>query len=279
MKSVIDILNLTLLFHCPFELCIWIDRLINSPVFQLYQSERTTLDHQHSSRFRTIERQDSFDLSCEPVIRCGRGGSVRVVRPQPRTQSLDLSHHVLESDLSSPMERNSQLAFSTPSDIFRSCASIAQTSVDSSFEPKTEDGGVPRLTNGSHSLSFKEDRATGENIGAMVEPTGDFAGTGVENSDASAAEPKGSSPVLEASSEKKQELPQEPSDQGSSSSGPVSEGDSGFDPNVEGGEEDGSGSGGTAGVEESSAAEGRGSDSSPRGKAQGKKKGKAHFTH
>lgn len=218
------------------------------------------LDLQHSSRFRTIERQDSFDLSCEPVIRCARGGSVRVVRPQPRTQSLDLSNHVLHTDLSSPMERNSHLAFSTPSDIFRS----AQTSVDSPFEPKTEGDGAPKMANGSRSAGRKEGGAAGE------EPSGDAV---EESSDAIAAEPKSSCLVLEASGEKKQEAPAEPSDQGSSGSGPVSEGDSGIDPNVEGGEEDGGGGGPAGGGER------RGSDASPRAKAQGKKKGAVYFSH
>uniref|UniRef100_A0A667XV65 phosphatidate phosphatase n=1 Tax=Myripristis murdjan TaxID=586833 RepID=A0A667XV65_9TELE len=43
-----------------------------------------------SSHFRTIERQDSFDMGFEPTITCGRVGSVTVVRPQPRSRSLDL---------------------------------------------------------------------------------------------------------------------------------------------------------------------------------------------
>ncbi|XP_075870462.1 phosphatidate phosphatase LPIN2 isoform X4 [Nelusetta ayraudi] len=228
----------------------------------LYQSERTTLEMQHSSRFRTIERQDSFDLSCEPVIRCGRAGSVRVVRPQPRTQSLDLSNHVLETDLSSSMERNSHLAFSTPSDLFRSCASTAQTSVDSPLEPKIEDEGTSKLTNGSRSPAFKEGRAAVENIG----PLADAVGAGMENSDASAAESKSGCAVSG-----KQEAPPEPSDQGSSSSAAVSEGDSGIDPSVEGAEEDG---GGPAGAEESAAAERRAADASARAEPQGKRKGK-----
>lgn len=219
------------------------------------------LEMQYSSRFRTIERQDSFDLSCEPVIRCGRAGSVRVVRPQPRTQSLDLSNHVLETDLSSSMERNSHLAFSTPSDIFRSCASTAQTSVDSPLEPKIEDEGTSKLTNGSRSPGFKEGRAAVENIG----PLADAVGAGMENSDASAAESKSGCAVSE-----KQEAPPELSDQGSSSSAAVSEGDSGIDPSVEGAEEDG---GGPAGAEESAAAERRAADASPRAEPQGKRKG------
>uniref|UniRef100_A0A8C9X0L0 phosphatidate phosphatase n=1 Tax=Sander lucioperca TaxID=283035 RepID=A0A8C9X0L0_SANLU len=61
----------------------------------LCQSERTPLELQHispsdSSHFRTIKRQDSFDKDYEPVISCGRAGSVTVVRPQPRTHSPDL---------------------------------------------------------------------------------------------------------------------------------------------------------------------------------------------
>lgn len=183
---------------------------------------------------------------------------MRVVRPQPRTQSLDLSDHVLETHLSSSTERNSHLAFYTPSDIFRSCASTAQTSVDLPFEPKIEDRGASKLTNGSRSRSFKEGRAAVENFG----PLKDAVGTGVENSEASASKSK---------SAKKQEAPPEPSHQGSSSSAAVSEGDSGIDPSVEGADED---VGGPAGAEESADAERRGADASPRAEPHGKKKGK-----
>lgn len=231
------------------------------------------LDLQHSSRFRTIERQDSFDLSSEPVIHCGRGGSVRVVRPQPRTQSLDLSNLVLDTNPSSSMERSSHLAFSTPGDLFRSCATTAQTSTDSPFGPKTEDDESPKLTNGSRSPSFKEGGATGETISVLAEPSSITVDGVVESSHASAAGPESSFSVLEASSEKKQEGPVEPSDQ--RSSGPVSEGDSGIDPSGEGGEEDCS----PAGAEEYAAAERRGSDASPRAKAQGKRKGGGFLLH
>uniref|UniRef100_A0A8C4DSC3 phosphatidate phosphatase n=1 Tax=Dicentrarchus labrax TaxID=13489 RepID=A0A8C4DSC3_DICLA len=69
---------------------------------QLCQSERMPVDLQRispsdSSHFRTIERQDSFDMSYEPVISCGRVGSVTVVRPQPRTRSLDLGSHTMQT--------------------------------------------------------------------------------------------------------------------------------------------------------------------------------------
>lgn len=184
---------------------------------------------------------------------------MRVVRPQPRTQSLDLSNHALETDLSSSMERNSHLAFSTPSDIFRSCTSTVQTSVGSPFEPKLEDDGASKLTNGCVSPSFKDGSTTVENIGPLKDTAG------VEKSDASAAESKSSCVVTEASSEKKQEAPPEPSDQASSSSVAVSEGDSGIDPSVEGLEDDASGPAG--------ASERRGADASPRAGSQGKRKG------
>lgn len=68
---------------------------------QLCQSERT-LELQHMSppgktHFRTIERQDSFDMGADSAISCGRMGSVAVVRPQPRTHSVDQITHGLQT--------------------------------------------------------------------------------------------------------------------------------------------------------------------------------------
>ncbi|XP_024916276.1 phosphatidate phosphatase LPIN3 isoform X2 [Cynoglossus semilaevis] len=67
----------------------------------LCQSERT-LELQHMSppgktHFRTIERQDSFDMGADSAISCGRMGSVAVVRPQPRTHSVDQITHGLQT--------------------------------------------------------------------------------------------------------------------------------------------------------------------------------------
>uniref|UniRef100_A0A671XNU4 phosphatidate phosphatase n=1 Tax=Sparus aurata TaxID=8175 RepID=A0A671XNU4_SPAAU len=82
-----------------------------------------------SSHFRTIERQDSFDMSYEPVISCSRVGSVKVVRPQPRTQSLDLSSLSIQTTPLS-MEKNSHISHSTPSDLSESRAPPMKTVVD-----------------------------------------------------------------------------------------------------------------------------------------------------
>lgn len=54
-----------------------------------------------SSHFRTIERQDSFDMEFEPVISCGRVGSVTVVRPKPRTHSPDFNNSFTQTAPSS----------------------------------------------------------------------------------------------------------------------------------------------------------------------------------
>uniref|UniRef100_A0A671XNU8 Lipin 3 n=1 Tax=Sparus aurata TaxID=8175 RepID=A0A671XNU8_SPAAU len=100
----------------------------------LCQSERTPVELQRippsgSSHFRTIERQDSFDMSYEPVISCSRVGSVKVVRPQPRTQSLDLSSLSIQTTPLS-MEKNSHISHSTPSDLSESRAPPMKTVVD-----------------------------------------------------------------------------------------------------------------------------------------------------
>uniref|UniRef100_A0A672IUV1 phosphatidate phosphatase n=1 Tax=Salarias fasciatus TaxID=181472 RepID=A0A672IUV1_SALFA len=43
-----------------------------------------------SSHFRTIERQECFDMGAEPFLTFGSAGRVTVVKPLPRTQSVDL---------------------------------------------------------------------------------------------------------------------------------------------------------------------------------------------
>lgn len=202
---------------------------------------------------------------------------MKVVRPQPRTQSLDLSNHVVET---APLfsEESSYITLSTtPSDLFRSCASTAQTSVDSPFESKSEEAGVsssrsPKL-NDTESPCFKESRI--ENIGSVT----DTVGSGQENTAASVTDTKGSSCTgsssTEVSSPKKQEVLSEQSEQGSTGSATVSEGDSGIDPCVEAGEEDG----GPAGSEGSAADERRHADASSRVEQQGKRKGEVFLNH
>uniref|UniRef100_A0A8C6T1S5 Zgc:123305 n=1 Tax=Neogobius melanostomus TaxID=47308 RepID=A0A8C6T1S5_9GOBI len=57
-------------------------------------SARSPLHFSASSHFRTIVRQDSFDLGIEPVtMSCSRASRVSVVRPKARTRSLDFSNY------------------------------------------------------------------------------------------------------------------------------------------------------------------------------------------
>uniref|UniRef100_A0A8C3A1F6 phosphatidate phosphatase n=1 Tax=Cyclopterus lumpus TaxID=8103 RepID=A0A8C3A1F6_CYCLU len=149
-----------------------------------------------------------------PVIRCGRVGSVTVVRPQPRTQSLDLSSH---TTLTSPISGggNPHASTSTPGDLSKSCATRA-------LESTLREEETP-LTNGTEHLASKESTIAVEHIGAVSEPN---EAQGPRSTEASDPQPQG-----------------EP---GPASGGPVSEGDSGIDPCAEGGEEDG-GPGGAEG--------------------------------
>lgn len=284
---------------CRFEIVTHCLKLPSLPSpSQLYQSERTSLELQRSSHFRTIERQDSFDLGYEPVISCGRVGSVTVVRPQPRTQSLDLSSHAIQT---TPLfkEKNSYIAHSTPSDLFRSCASTAKTDVDSTqtFESTEEISSSysAKLINGTDYLGSKESRTSVEHMSSVM----DIISPGSENGMASVTEPKNAQKQLikestdctvtatspsttEFSNTKQQGVLSEQSEQGSTSSAAVSEGDSGIDPCAEGGEEDG-GPGGTEGSAADSLtnktapkAEGRDADAS-KVEQQDKKKGEVFF--
>ncbi|XP_029005611.2 zgc:123305 [Betta splendens] len=96
----------------------------------LCSSERTPVEVQHitpsgTSHFRTIQRQESFELDLEPVISCGRVGSVTVIRPQPRTPRPDPdsrtmpntnsadddppTHHPVKTDVNAAPELQSTL--------------------------------------------------------------------------------------------------------------------------------------------------------------------------
>ncbi|KAM9361200.1 phosphatidate phosphatase LPIN2 [Symphorus nematophorus] len=252
----------------------------------LCQSERTPLELQRipppgSSHFRTIERQDSFDMGYEPVISCGRVGSVTVVRPKPRTQSLDLSAHTLQTTPLSK-EKNSHISHSTPSDLFQSCAPSAKTDVDSAQthgstlgEEENSSSYSDNLINGTDSLGSKEITTSVEHISTVT----DIIIPGSKHRVVSVTEPKNAHKQLikvsegctvTTSSPRVTDLSQrgalsEQSEQGSTSSAPVSEGDSGIDPCAEGGDEDG-GTEGSAGDlltnKTASKAEGREADTS-----------------
>ncbi|XP_067094187.1 phosphatidate phosphatase LPIN2-like isoform X1 [Osmerus mordax] len=61
--------------------------------------ERTPSEVQRasgSSHFRTIHRQDSFDMDSEATVICGRIDRVIMVRPQPRILSSDSEHPYIE---------------------------------------------------------------------------------------------------------------------------------------------------------------------------------------
>lgn len=185
-------------------------------------------------------------------------------------------------------EKISHIAHSTPSNLSSSAASSAKTNMDSipALESTVEEAEISssysaNLINGTDSLGNKESTTNVEHISTVT----DIISPSMTNSVVSVTEPKNTLKQLikesedcavTATSPSSTELadPQqqgallEQSEQGSTSSAPVSEGDSGIDPCAEGGEED-AGSGGTEGSEGDSLtnktapeAEGRDADAS-----------------
>uniref|UniRef100_A0A7N9AZW7 phosphatidate phosphatase n=1 Tax=Mastacembelus armatus TaxID=205130 RepID=A0A7N9AZW7_9TELE len=135
----------------------------------LCQSERSPVELQYisplgSSHFRTIERQASFDMGLEPAISYGRAGSVTVIKPQPRTNSVDPGSPATQTTHLSG-EKDLHIAHSMPSDLSISCSSslkinggsnptlestlMANENKDSPFYPTT-------LINATDSLDSKE---------------------------------------------------------------------------------------------------------------------------
>uniref|UniRef100_A0A3Q3DXD3 Lipin 3 n=1 Tax=Hippocampus comes TaxID=109280 RepID=A0A3Q3DXD3_HIPCM len=113
------------------------------------QSERPSVELQQSdsSHFRTIERQDSFDMGNEPVNNCSRVGQVTVVKPQPRTQSLDLSNYALQT---LPLNFDEDLTRSPHSDMSKSATA---TERDDSEVLAHEDGTHVNRDTSHHSVS------------------------------------------------------------------------------------------------------------------------------
>lgn len=247
-------------FHFLLVLYIWdchVDTLsLTAPhtsSSQLCQSERTPVELQRippsgSSHFRTIERQDSFDMSYEPVISCSRVGSVKVVRPQPRTQSLDLSSLAMQTTPLS-MEKNSHISHSTPSDLSESCAPPMKTVVDTQTlecrlgEEENSSSHSANPIDSTDSLGSQETTRTAEHINTVT----DIIINGSKNSMFNVTEPKNSQIQLIKESEdctvtatssgstdlsnpQQQSASTERSEQGATGSAPVSEGDSGIDP-------------------------------------------------
>ncbi|XP_036387349.1 phosphatidate phosphatase LPIN1-like isoform X1 [Megalops cyprinoides] len=82
------------------------------------QSERTLVEVQRGSplhpsektHFRTIQRQDSFDMGSDPGVSAGRGVSVTVLRPEPRPGTAE----ILPPEDSLPLEEPQCTSHSTP---------------------------------------------------------------------------------------------------------------------------------------------------------------------
>lgn len=224
-------------------------------VSQLRQPGKTPPESPSSSHFRTIERQDSFDLGCEPTISCGRVGCVTVVRPQPRTQSLDACGC---ATLSTPLFRDEAPVVdpAPPRDLLVSFPQ-AKTSTE--------------LTSGCESASDKEessshlkklmdladshaDRASLERFSTVSDWMGPADINGYAQPVRGGSD--GSSPAMSLSrsdlgDETHQRLLPVHLDQALVSSAAVSEGDSGIEPSAEGVAED-DGAPGSAGGSESS---------------------------
>ncbi|XP_070696262.1 phosphatidate phosphatase LPIN2 isoform X2 [Pempheris klunzingeri] len=210
----------------------------------LCQSERTPVELQRisppgSSHFRTIERQDSFDGGYEPVISCGRVGSVTVVRPQPRTHSLDLGSHVMQTTPISK-EKDSHITHSTPSDLFKSALVEEENRNSSPYSAN--------LFNGPDSVASKESAISDEHVSGGIDKMSIGSKNNVtkpknvQEQPIKESEEEASPSSADLSDPQQQGASSEQSHQGSSSSAPVSEGDSGIDPCAEGGEEEGGGS-------------------------------------
>nr|XP_020448732.1 phosphatidate phosphatase LPIN2-like isoform X2 [Monopterus albus] len=217
------------------------------------QSERMPVEVQcispsGSSHFRTIERQGSFDNGLEPVISCGRLGSVTVIKPQPRTNSVEPSSHAMQATPLSE-EKSLHIAPFTHSDLSRYCASPLKTTVDSVQTLETtfvaeENRDSPSYStsqiNGTDFLDGKESTVSVAHVTETISKMSVVSVTKPGNEQKREREDcTVTISSTESSNVQQQGASSEHSEQGLSSSHPVSEGDSGIDPCAEGGEEDG----------------------------------------
>ncbi|XP_021176159.2 zgc:123305 isoform X3 [Fundulus heteroclitus] len=122
-----------------------------------------------ATHFRTIERQDSFDMGYEAEISCGRAGGFYVVKPQPRTRSLDLDGCSTQTSPSSP-EKNSHDALSSHSDLFVSCVSSGD--LDSTRSPECTPGEQEEerdLSSESVGVYFSTSQECPDGVGSAAE--------------------------------------------------------------------------------------------------------------
>ncbi|XP_034725100.1 phosphatidate phosphatase LPIN2-like isoform X6 [Etheostoma cragini] len=224
------------------------------------QSERTPVESQHispsdSSHFCTIKRQDSFDKDYEPVISCGRVGSVTVVRPQPRTHSPDLGSNTMQT---TPlyMEENSYNSHSTPNEL---SMSSVETNVDATQALETTFGEEQNrelsscsanLINVTDSVASKESTISGVHnstvTDSVTKPNNAQIKLINESKDCTVTATSPSSTELSNPPQQGALLVLGEKEKCSTSSAAVSEGNTGIDPCSEVGEE-GSGPGETEG--------------------------------
>ncbi|XP_067359462.1 phosphatidate phosphatase LPIN2-like isoform X1 [Channa argus] len=227
----------------------------------LCQSETTQMELQHispsgTSHFRTIKRQDSFELNLEPVISCGRLGSVTVIRPQPRTPPLDLDSHLIQS-LPFSEENLFHIDHSTPSDLSESHASSVKTAVDLTqmLKPKLVEGEKGDFSpyssspnNTSDYLDSKESTVAFAHVSTVIDTVSknnEVSGNKPENDQKKTIQQREDGIVTGTSSSRIASLNLQqlaaltkPREQ-SLSSAAVGEEDSGSGPCADGGEEDG----------------------------------------
>lgn len=210
------------------------------------------MEFQHISHFRTIVRQNSFELDLEPVISCGRLGSITVIRPQPRTPSQEPDSCTMQK---TPLaeEKNLHIDHSTPSDFSEACASSVKTNLDSAhthqstlmaLENRDSSFYSTSLNNGTDSFDSKNNSVGVAHISTVIEKVCENSVTEPGNDQKQHIQQREDCTVtatspssIESTKVKQQGASSEQSEQGSTSSNPVSEGASGIDPCAEGLEE------------------------------------------
>uniref|UniRef100_A0A8C4DSJ4 phosphatidate phosphatase n=1 Tax=Dicentrarchus labrax TaxID=13489 RepID=A0A8C4DSJ4_DICLA len=146
---------------------------------------RQTLTHRHT---------DTHRCKCAFTAL----GSVTVVRPQPRTRSLDLGSHTMQTPPLSK-EQDSHIAHSTPNDLSKSNVDSTQALESTLGEEETRDPSSysAKLINGTESLGSKESATSVKNICTVT----DIIIPGSHNSTVSVTKPNNAQKQLIKESE------------------------------------------------------------------------------
>ncbi|MEQ2182358.1 hypothetical protein GOODEAATRI_021528, partial [Goodea atripinnis] len=189
-----------------------------------------------TSHFRTIERQDSFDMGYEAVISCGRLGGVTVVKPQPRTHSLDLDECSTQTSPLS-LEKKAHDALSSHSDLFISCVSSEDLDSTRSLECTLEEREERDLSSESVGIYVNIGQEKAEQVSSVAETvTKNVTATIKEIDDRTVSETNQFS--QEPKDLQHQDVSSEQSELGSTHSVPVSVRESRIVPCAHGGDED-----------------------------------------